>query len=244
MRYLISISVSLILLFSTCKPSTYIAKASFDKSIRTDSTIFPDSTIEAFIIPYRKKLEAQMKRVIGYSKKDLTKNDGENLLGNFVADAIFLAAEKSYQGKLDMAAVNNGGLRVNLSKGTLTVNDMYELMPFENELVILELKGSKALKFFEFQCQQKKTSISHTKVIAQNGKPIEILINGAILDTNKLYSIAMSDYMASSEPAFLKEEKTINTGIKLRDLLIAHVEKLNAQKDSVTANIEGRFKTE
>ena len=58
----------------------------------------------------------------------------ESLLGNFVTDLCL----RQYSNIADICVMNNGGLRSNLTKGEITRGDIYTLMPFENELVILE----------------------------------------------------------------------------------------------------------
>lgn len=210
-------------------------------SVGVNKDIQPDSATEAYIKPYRIQLEATMNRVIGYTKKELVKSDGENTLGNFVADAILRKANEISPKKVDLAAVNNGGLRVAIPKGAITVGNMYELMPFENELVILELTGKETYKFFEFQAF-KRTHIANSKVKVAKGKPKEILIGGIALDTNRTYLLALSDYMATSEPAYLKEIKKRNdTGVKLRDMLIEYFEKYYSKGDTADAQIEGRL---
>jgi len=58
-----------------------------------------------------------------------------------VADALFWKAEQIGL-KPDFAIQNAGGVRMDLSGGDVTIGSIYELLPFENTLFILELKGS------------------------------------------------------------------------------------------------------
>lgn len=234
-----AVAICLVFLIYSCtssrKPQTYN-----NKSVKIDSTIVADSAFEAQIRPYRQKLDAIMNRQIGYSKVALTKGEGESLLGNFVADAIQQKAQKLTTQIVDMGAVNNGGLRSPLPKGKLTVGHVFELMPFENELVLVELSGIQMKAYFNYQIG-KKLHISNTKVKAKGKYVAEAFINGVLLDTNKTYTIAMSDYMASSEPAFIKTVKQTKLNLKLRDLLIAYLEEKNALKDTINPVISGRL---
>ncbi len=211
-----------------------------NKSIKIDSTIVPDSAIDAQIRPFRQKLDAIMNRQIGYTKVAFTKTEGESLLGNFVADAIQQKAQKLTSAKVDMGAVNNGGLRSPLPKGKITVGHVFELMPFENELVLVELSGKQMKEYFNYQIG-KKLHISNTKVKAKGKYLSEAYINGNPLDTNQTYTIAMSDYMASSEPAFIKAVKQTKLNLKLRDLLIQYFEEHTALKDTIQPTISGRL---
>src|SRR3712207_9326121 len=53
------------------------------------------------------------------------------------------------EAKTQIAITNGGGLRCPIEKGNITVGKMYELMPFDNTLVTMEIKGSDLKKVFE-----------------------------------------------------------------------------------------------
>lgn len=240
MKNFISICTLLLVLIACTSKFYPTFTSSKLNPIATD--IKPDTSIENFIKPYKIQLEAKMNRVIGYSKIELTKNDGESTLGNFVSDAILKKTNQIYSQKIDMAAVNNGGLRTALPKGDITVGNVFELMPFENELVVLTLTGSQTLKYFEFQAQ-KKTHVANTKVKIDKSKnfPKEVFIGGVLLDTTKTYTISMSDFMANNEPIWLKDLPKTSTSILLRDLLIENIENSLSKKDTLNPKIEGRL---
>ena len=92
-----------------------------------------DSTILAIITPYQVRIEDQMNEVLTYTKNDLEKGKPQSTIGNFVTDLCLNYADAH------ICVMNNGGLRTTISKGEITRGKLYELMPFENELVVLEL---------------------------------------------------------------------------------------------------------
>ena len=109
-----------------------------------------------------------MNEIISFTKSDLIKNKPVGNLGNFVTDLCLSYAEA------DICIMNNGGLRSSINKGNITVGMIYELMPFENELVIVELSKT---DFFE---------MLHHIIIEKGGEPISgvkvIATNNEIID--------------------------------------------------------------
>jgi 5'-nucleotidase len=83
-------------------------------------------------------------RVLGHSKDALTRNrQGESALGDWVADAMRTAAGT------DFAFQNPGGLRADLDAGEVTMGDVYEVMPFDNQVATVTLTGSQVLDLLE-----------------------------------------------------------------------------------------------
>ena len=82
-----------------------------------------------------------MARVLAESAQPLEKKQPEGKLGDFVADAC-LQESCALTGVIDLALFNHGGLRRSLPMGCNNVGDVYELMPFDNELVVITLRGA------------------------------------------------------------------------------------------------------
>mgnify|MGYP000968149922 CR=1 FL=1 len=118
------------LLLLACSP-TYNLQSHEDKVVAIQSSA--DSTSLAIIAPYQKAIEQEMNEVLTYTKYDLEKGRPQSTLGNFVTDLCLNYADAH------MCVMNNGGLRTTINKGNITRGKLYELMPFENELVLLEL---------------------------------------------------------------------------------------------------------
>lgn len=125
------------------------------------------------------------------------------------------------------------------------MGDVFELMPFENELLVLTLSGSTVEKIFQFGAKTKILSLSNASFTLQNGQATNILVGGQPLDTQKTYTLAISDYLANGGDnlSFLKEAiKTEKAGILLREAIIQHIKQLTAQGKPVEAQVEGRVK--
>jgi 2',3'-cyclic-nucleotide 2'-phosphodiesterase (5'-nucleotidase family) len=231
-------------LFLTLSCRTHFEPVASQASLfQIDSSITPDKRVEAYIAPYTRQLQDSMNTVIGYAATGINKASVESALGNFVADLTQEQASARSNKPVDMGAVTIGGLRINLSQGPVKVGDIFELMPFENEIVVLELKPETVKEMFDFLAARKILAVSNSKVIIEDQKVKEIYIGGKPFDPNRTYTLAISDYLAGGgdDMHFLKQAvDTRSTDVKVRDAIINTIQSLAAQGDSVRAGVGGR----
>ncbi len=159
-----------------------------------------------------------MDRVIIVSEMSMQKKTPEGLLGNFTADAALKQVENNFHSKdfykVDFCFLNNGGLRAALPKGDITIGNIYSLMPFENEMVLLTLNGATTLKLINFIAAKGGMPVSGLTMHIQDSKVTEAKIQGMPFDSTKSYVVATSDYLANGGDnlSFLTEaEKKIAT---------------------------------
>ena len=77
------------------------------------------------------------------------------------------------------------------------------------------------------------------------GKAENIQIGNKPLDMNKLYSVATNDFLAGGNDKMYQlaeYEKRINTGIKIRTLLLDYITKQTAQGKPIQSKLDGRIK--
>jgi len=198
----------------------------------------PDSAFLSIIEPYKIGIDSIMNEVLCYSRSEMFKKKPESELGNFVTD---LCLER-FSDKADICVMNYGGLRSALPKGKITIGDIYTLMPFENELVIVELDASENIELIEY-------------IVSRGGEPfsgIEIIINkqGEIqyqkkgfgsFDENKI-RVLTSDYLANGgdDMKFFKDKKQKKVGLKVRDAILEHC----LVKDTISPYLDERIKYE
>lgn len=232
-----------------CSPASQI-------SLR-ESTVYPmnDSTVaetDSFTIqlirPYSDQLRSSMGVVLARSSGSLEKGLPESPLGNFVSDLCLLRGKLEYNpsdGKnIDFAVFNNGGLRKSLPAGEITKGDVFELMPFENELVILTMNGADVEKIFNFIASKGGAPVSGTRFTISNGRAEHILIDNKALDESREYKILTSDYLANGGDQFNLFTKAIrreSTGIKIRDAIIQHLYIMGRTEQIVHAERDGRI---
>jgi 2',3'-cyclic-nucleotide 2'-phosphodiesterase (5'-nucleotidase family) len=222
-----------------------------------DSTYATDELAESLISTYRDGLDSVMNVVLSQAKNTLTKGSPEGTLGNLCADIVYQSAiewininQPNYSGKLNFALLNNGGLRAQIDSGKVTTGDMFRLMPFENEIVILELSGHKMTELINYI--QVKSLLSGRKGGVPISKEFELtvdsvqlnsvcMLNNKAFDSRQNYFVATSDYLANGgdDMSFFSDPvKTVKTGIKIRDSFIEGVKAIAL----IEGKLDGRIR--
>lgn len=194
---------------------------------------------------YKNTLENQVMKIIGESEIYMDAKAPESLLSNFLADQLLKKANEINDKKVDLAIINFGGIRAPLNKGKITVSDVYKIMPFENELVILNIKGVDLKDVFENIAEEGGEGVSNIKLEISDKKIGNLFIGGEAFDDNKEYAVATMDYLAegnSGMKGFLKATKRFDTHLKVRDVYISQIEKITARGNKVSSALDGRIK--
>ncbi len=201
-----------------------------------------DSSLIRLIEPYGNQLKSSMGKVIGHSLNGMSKKQPESEIGNYMADAMKEMAEKKFGIKVDASFVNYGGVRSYIAKGDVTVGQIFELMPFDNLVVLQEIKGTVLQQFLDATASDGGWPLSGVKMEIKDKKAIHIIIGGKAFDKNVSYWIANSDYVANggSNCSMLKGIHQENKGYLLRDALIDYTVESSAKGKSIDSNIENR----
>ena len=116
------------------------------------------------MVPYEKQL-AKYKEVIGFSQVFLDRNGHEEcLVGDFVANAF----KEFGWNDIDISFVNTGGLRSQLSIGNITIEDMYQILPFNNTLDKITIKGKNIKKVLQSKLKAGKSLLQISGAQAGN----------------------------------------------------------------------------
>jgi 2',3'-cyclic-nucleotide 2'-phosphodiesterase (5'-nucleotidase family) len=204
-----------------------------------------DSGIVKLYLPYKQKMETAMNQVIGQSARLLTKEGSpESLLGNFFADATTSEAKKLVPDVDFAIPTTKGGLRNDVAAGNITLSTLFELMPFENELVWVKLKGEDTEQLINFIAATNGQPVTGIKLKIKDKKPYDILINGKPFDRRKSYNVLTSDYLANGGDNITGfnaplERKTI--GLRVRDALINYVKTQTTAGQPINAQLDGRI---
>lgn len=207
-----------------------------------------DYKLASIISPYQDSLRGIMSEVIVYSEGVLSKNLPEGSLGNYCADACLIEInrlrETKQQPKADFCLLNNGGLRVPLPEGPITLGQVFELMPFENELVVLEMDSASIKQTMDFIAGKKGAPVSGIRITVSGGKSDSIEAGDEMLTNKRKYLMITSDYLANGGDGYsiLKTRISENTGIKVRDALIMNMKRINAQAQRIKPYTDGRIR--
>ena len=231
-----------------CQRAAYAPKVQFVPvtSQPVGKTQAEDPAIAALIAPYHDKVTAQMTEVLGTAPQPLVKNAGENPLSNFVADLQRERASAELKQPIALGVMTNGGLRAGFAAGPVTLGSVFELMPVENELVVLDAPGPVVQQLFDYAAHIKMAISGATYTVTFDGMPKDIRIGGQPFDVNdaRTYPIAISDYLATGGDnlSFFKALTPRHTNVLLRTAIADHVRALTKAGQPVSARVEGRVK--
>lgn len=247
MRVLYLSILSFCFVIVACETESNQQKYGFN--IEINQQVLSDSSIVKYYQPFKKNLEESlMNTPISYSPETYKKNDGElnSTLSNMFADATYEMSNPVFNkmsGKnIDIVLLNNGGIRSIISKGNISEKTAFELMPFENSIVVLELNGLSIIKMIDYLRKVKlQHPISGLQITLNNDYSVnEVKINGVSIENEKKYYVATTDYLleGGDKMYFLAETtKTTDINYKMRDILIDYFK----QYDTLKLKSDNRF---
>lgn len=219
-----------------------------------DASIADDEAVDKMLAAYSPKVR-ELDEVIGSLKGELRKGGmGAGSMGNFVSDGMRWQASLKLGPPVDLALMNGGGLRrSSISEGELRARDIFELLPFENALVTVELTGEQVMKLLQmivagreaqsgalvvyFTTAEKTNEMESARLRTREGEKE--------IDPHATYRIVTIDYLVSvggDRYAVLREGKNLRPiGITLRDAMIAYVKAETAAGRAIKPNLDGRF---
>ncbi len=240
---------------------SYVTKAEIEfddktgKILNTSCTLVPlwtditgeDENVKKKFNEIYEKVSKKMDEVIGKALKPITfeSTTFDTPIGNLVTDII------RWKANVEIAFQNAGGVRNIINKGDITLRDVYKIMPFENTIVKLKMKGKDIYEVVKDNLKNNKTSMYVSGINVKykinpqgNAEIIEITKDGKIIDMEKEYSVATNNYLisgGSGGKAFKKALETTDTLISVRDAIIEWIK----SKKEIDGWESGRFlKTE
>ena len=211
-----------------------------------DNNIAEDTALVNYYLPFKQKLESEMNRVIGYTENNLTKSrsEVETTSCNFFTDAI-LEIGRKIDPSSQIALATKGGIRADIKQGNITVGNVFELMPFENAISILEISGDNLITLLEFIAKTGGQPVSGLTMEIQNNKPLNVIIGKEPFDKQKTYKVVTYDYLANGGDYVEGLDKPIkrnDTGIVVRKGLIEYIEQLTKEGKTINTKLDGRIK--
>jgi 2',3'-cyclic-nucleotide 2'-phosphodiesterase (5'-nucleotidase family) len=186
-------------------------------------------------------LEREMNVPIGFAPERMWVDEPECPMLNWASDALWEAAKQVYPGKVDIAIVNMGGMRCEWPAGPVTRGSVFELMPFDNRLVVLTLTGQDILELCESFAQYGGQGVAGMRVTIVDNQVADIQIGGKTLNKKALYKVATSDYLsggADHMTALTHYSDLWNSDLLIRDLYLETVQK----QDTIHAAVDGRMR--
>lgn len=234
-------------LFISCKQDFQLTKIE-GKRLDINDSLATNQEIDNFIKPFRDNVNKNLDGVLSYAVDTYSKSDGElnTAIGNLMADAVMEQSNPVFKSRtnneIDVVLLNHGGIRSILSQGNVTSRTAYQIMPFENSVVVVDLKGTYILELVDYLRRSKRAHpISGMQLtLDQNDAVSEVTINGETIDPDRVYHVATNDYLYSggSGMTFFQKKDSVHVlNYKIRNVLIDYFK----AKDTLNPIIDNRF---
>lgn len=210
--------------------------------IEVGAIMEPSEKVETIVAPYRSILDSMMNEVIGYAAQDLT-NEGryESVLGLFVCQLMLRQSQISYGHPVHAALVNHeGGLRAPINQGAISLKTVFRIMPFENDVLLLEMSGDSLTNLVEYIGRTGHCMLWPASYEVVDRGIENILLAGQPISKDRSYTIAISDYLANGGDGLhmLREAKRLEVAPKkLRDMIMDEIKKITSAGDSIKCDM-------
>ncbi len=210
--------------------------------------VVPDAKVKASVDKYAEAIKPIFNEVVGESAIVITRSrGGESPMGNLVTDA--LRAKYGAQ----IALQNSGGLRADIDAGPVTYGEVFNVLPFGNQSVTLNLSGSGVLAALENGVSDfsgsagKFIQVSGVYFTYDQSKPVGQRVVSAFLDKertrpidpNATYSVVTNDFMVTGGDAYTMLGQ--GTGTATRDILVNDVVEYVRANRPLNPQVEGRI---
>jgi 2',3'-cyclic-nucleotide 2'-phosphodiesterase (5'-nucleotidase family) len=162
--------------------------------ISVDGSLHHDA-MATLIAPYKAQKDSAMNIIVGQATETMEVAKPESSLTRLIAD-VLLAEARKVDPEVHMAVTNIGGIRRPLFQGNITIGDVYEILPFDNSLLILEYKGETIIELANAIATKGGESISGIKLDIHDGKASNILINNQPINPERIYKVVTTDYLS------------------------------------------------
>ncbi|MCR5050709.1 MAG: 5'-nucleotidase C-terminal domain-containing protein [Paludibacteraceae bacterium] len=239
MRQLILLIVATVCLLGCHRPIQVAECTTEAIAVNAAADELQDSAYIQSLAPLKKELEREMSVQLGYAPERMWVGAPECPMLNWATDALWNAAQKACPHMVDMAVVNMGSMR-EWQKGPVTKQNVFELMPYDNRLVVLTLTGKDILDLCQSFATYGAQGVAGLRMTAVDGRPANVTIGGKPVRADATYTIATSDYLAGGTDhmdALRRYTERWNSDILIRDLYMNAVK----SQDTIRAVVDGRM---
>lgn len=228
-----------LLLTTSCNTASYTAQKLHSSETQIDSTITPLGNIESFIAPYKSHLDQEMSAPLSYNPIAMSKTDTpyNTRIGNMMAGIARIQGApifKSRSGKeVDMVLFNHGGIRSGIPMGDVTTRTAYEVMPFENEMVVAQLAPEQMRELVDYLIVKERAHPFDGLKIALNPNGNTITLNDLPLKFDRDYYILTNDYLMTGGDDmeyFKKSRSSTALDYKIRNAMLDYFSKTDTLK--------------
>lgn len=187
---------------------------------------------------------ARVKDVIGYSTEEMVVAYPESALSNWFVDVLMAHVEKLSGKKVDIGIVNFGGIRIDMPKGNIILDDMLSMFPFKNQLVYVEQTGKQIRKILESMAARRFQVLGGVRVVAEDGRLLSAEIDGEPIDDDKVYGLATISFLLGGGDGLALEHEAVSVtvfeDVDVIDAILEHVYAETAAGRPIGYKADGR----
>ncbi len=233
--------LSFLFLLSSCDSTKPVAVTY--NNYQVEKQVKVDSNMLSMLQPYSDSLRHTLQQVIGFSTMGMYRKQPECELGNYITDAMKEMASQKFGKKVNMAFINYNSLRSYVPKGDVNIERMYQLVPADHILIVMDVKGEVLRILLNRIAEKGGWPVSGMTMSIKDNKPFDVSIEGEFLNDAKTYTIATIELLAdgADDCDILKSRPFLNQGYLLRDAVIGYTMQMTRQGKPVDCKIEGRI---
>lgn len=196
-----------------------------------EDEFIPHPEISDTIAYYQQKAEEGMDEVVGIAEEQISRRDvdAQSEIGNLVCQSMLFATEA------DFAFLNMGGVRGDIQKGPITYRDVFNVMPFDNQIVTFEASGEFLKRIIEMRVSGTRHGlrIAGGKVVYSRKREdydriSKLEIAGEPWRADKTYQVATTDFLLQGNAGLtmltkIPEEKITRYEKNLRDAIVDYI---------------------
>lgn len=189
---------------------------------------------------------ARVKDVIGYSTAAMKATYPESALSNWFVDIIMAKTEQLAGKKVHMGVVNFGGIRVDMPKGDIILDDMLSMFPFKNQLIYVEHTGKQIRTILENMAADRFEVLGGVRVVADQGRIVTAEIAGEPIDDDKVYGVATISFLLDGGDGLTLRENAVSVTsfpeVDVIDAVLEYVYAETAAGRPIEYKADGRVK--
>lgn len=186
---------------------------------------------------------ARVKEVVAHSTREMSKGYPESELSNWFVDIMIRKAEALSGSKVHMGIVNFGGIRADMPKGDVILDDLFSMFPFKNQITYVEHKGSTIRSILENMAAGRFQVLGGVRVVAQDGRLVSVEIDGQPLEDDKVYGLATVNFLLYGGDGLKLAEDAVNLvkyDVDVIDAVLEHVYAETAAGRPIEYQTDGR----
>ncbi len=188
---------------------------------------------------------ARVKDVIGYSTEQMEVTYPESALTDWFVDLLMAKVEKLAGKKVHIGVGNFGGIRVDMPKGDIILDDMLSMFPFKNQLVYVEHTGKEIRELLERMAARRFQVLGGVRVVVEGGKLISAEIAGEPIDDEKVYGMATISFLLEGGDGLTLAQNALTVQhfkeVDIIDAVLEHVYAETAAGRPIEYKADGRI---